>query len=316
MSELAQEMEYEIPGGSLYYMTETDGDKNDEYVIITRMQGTAGEIRIPESIRGIPVRVIGRKAFLSKKNLRKVEAPESVTVVGDWAFAYCDSLHTVRFDPPQGSGSGTTVTESLNFGRSVFMECSSLRYLYLGDQKESTAALLAAAVTAAEAPYLLDAAEAGNREWLEKWDARMLAILDSADNEGYSRQVLCGEEDYGSTDLSAYESARRKAKVRLILLRLLYPDGLREEHRCRMETYLREHTAGCGQEETWQVILREHGEERDYYRLFARLGCINSENFDRLLSDAGEDYPELKAYFLRYREEAMEPDDFFAGLEL
>ncbi len=309
-------MEYEIPGGSLYYLTESGRGKDDGYVIITRMQGPAGELEIPERIQGLPVRVIERKAFLSKKKLRKVIVPSGVTVVGDWAFAYCDSLHTVRFNPPQGSGSGTTVTESLNFGRSVFMECSSLRYLYVGDQKESTAALLAAAVTTAGAPYLLDAREAGSREWLEKWDARMLAVLESADNEGYSRQVLCGEEDYGSTDLLAYESAQRKIKVRLLLLRLLYPIGLREEHRCRLESYLREHTAGCGQEETWQVVLSEHGEDRACYQLFAGLGCINPDNFDKLLSDVGQTCPELKAFLLRYKEENLEHRDFFAGLEL
>ena len=35
-----------------------------------------------------------------------------------------------------------------------------------------------------DASYLLDAKEAGSREWLGKWDARMLAILRAADDEG------------------------------------------------------------------------------------------------------------------------------------
>ena len=283
-----------------------------DYIIITRMQGLAGEVEIPETIENIPVTAIGRKAFLSKKSLRKMTLPSCVTEVGDWAFAYCDSLQTVIFE---GCREGEMPC-SPEFGKSVFMECGSLRRLYVGDGEESTAALLAAAVTTAGAPYLLDADEAGSAEWLEKWDARMLTVLHGADNDGYSKQVLCGEEDYGSTDLAAYESGQRRIKVRLLLLRLLYPVGLSEAHRQELEAYLREHTKGCEHEETWQVVLEEHGEDRDYYQLFADMGCINDNNFEGLLLDAGEDYPELRAYLMRYKEEKLGYRDYFAGLEL
>ena len=316
---LTQEFEYEISGGSLYYVVEgnmevaTSAKGGDgRCCIITRMQGLAGEVEIPEAIENIPVTAIGRKAFLSKKNLRKMTLPSCITEVGDWAFAYCDSLHTVRFECRREEGASC----SPEFGKSVFMECGSLRRVYVGDGEESTAALLAAAVTTAGAPYLLDADEAGSVEWLEKWDARMLTVLHGADNEGYSKQVLCGEEDYGSTDLAAYESGQRRIKVRLLLLRLLYPVGLSEGHRKELEAYLREHTKGCEHEETWQVVLEEHGEDRDYYQLFADLGCINDNNFEGLLLDAGEEYPELRAYLMRYKEEKLGYQDYFAGLEL
>lgn len=320
---LTQELEYEISGGSLYYVIEGnrktatvteggDGCPDRAYIVITRMQGLAGEVEIPETIKGIPVTAIGRKAFLSRKNLRKVTLPSCLAEVGDWAFAYCDSLHTVRFENSK-EGEALCMPE---FGKSVFLECSSLRRLYVGDGEEGTAALLAAAVTTAGAPYLLDAREAGSTEWLEKWDARMFTVLRTADNEGYSRQVLCGEEDYGSTDLVAYESGQRRIKVRLLLLRLLYPIGLSELHRQELEDYLRKHTKGCEHEETWQVILEEHGEDRDFYQLFAGLGCINSDNFEALLLDVGEEYPELRAYLMRYKEEQLGYHDFFAGLEL
>jgi hypothetical protein len=300
---MAQEREYAIPGGSLYY-EKTDNEQGESEICITRLQGLAGEVEIPERIEDCPVRHIAKKAFLSKKNLRRVTVPAGVTEVGDWAFAYCDHLYTVAF------------AGAPRFGRAVFLECSRLRFLYLRDGQESTAALLAAAVTTADAPYLLDAGEAGSGEWLEKWDARMLAILHSPDNEGYSKQVLCGEEDYGSTDLAAYESERRRVKVRLLLLRLLYPAGLDETCRDELEHYLQAHTKGCGQEETWRVVLEEHGEDRAFYQLFAQLGGITSDNFDGLLGDVGEDCPELKAFLMRYKEEKLGYTDFFAGLDL
>ncbi len=336
---MTREQEYEIPDGSLYYEKQTISG-GECGICITRLQGLAGEVEIPEYIEDCPVRSIGRKAFLSKKSLRRVTVPASVTEVGDWAFAYCDSLHTVVFcaaeeehreekgrkaeeckeSPGRRDTEGGDITgvdsRELRFGKSVFMDCGSLRFLYVRDGRESTAALLAAAVTTAGVPYLLQFSEAGSREWLEKWDARMMTVLHSADNEGYSRQVLCGEEDYGSTDLPAYESGQRKIKVRLLLLRLLYPEGLSAHCRQELEEYLREHTKGCAHEETWEVVLSEHGEDRAYCQLFAELGCVSEDNFDTLLADVGGEYPELKAYLMRYKEERLGYTDFFAGLDL
>lgn len=270
-----------------------------------------GDVIIPEEVDGCPIHAIERKMFLSKKNLRKVTVPACVTEVGDWAFAYCDNLHTAVFEGQP------------SFGRAVFLECKGLRYLYVGTspeeagaEGEAVAALLAAAVTVADAPYLLNAQEAGSLEWLQKWDARMQVILHSRDTEGYSKQVLCGEEDYGSTDLTAYINNRRKWKVRLAFLRLLYPIGLESAVRQQLEDYLLEHTKGGESEETWQVVLGEHGDEREYYQLFADLGCITAENFDGLLADVGEDKPELRAYLMRYKSEQLGVSDFFGGLDL
>lgn len=305
---MVQEREYEIAGGSLYY--EPFGEKG---LCIIGFRGLAGEVEIPEQIEGIPVTAIGRKAFLSKKHLRKVTVPACVSEVGDWAFAYCDNLREVVFLAPQQQ---ETFKSALRFGKAVFLECGSLQFIYVQKEDAATAALMAAAVTTADAPYLLDAAEAGEKEWLEKWDARLLAILGSADDEGYSRQVLCGEEDYGSTDLAAYENAQRKRKVRLLFLRRMYDKGLNPQLCRRMEDYLLTHTKGCEHEETWQVVLQEHGDDRAYYELFAELGCVTAENFEDLLLEVGEDYPELRAYLMRYKEARLGYRDFFAGLDL
>ncbi len=293
-----QEKEWNIAGGSLRYA------ENRGQIEITGWQGTAVEVTVPESIEGQPVTIIGKKAFLSKKNLRKVNLPESIREIGDWAFAYCDSLEQV-----------TLGSREITFGKAVFLECGSLRFLTIAGRSETVAALLASAVTAAGAYYLLSVEEAGNREWFSKWDARMLAVLRGADDEGYSRQVLCGEEDYGSTDLEAFRSEQRKKKVRLLLLRLLYPDDLDAETETEMREYLKEHTKGCPAEETWQVILKEHGNDKTYYELFTGLGCVDEENFNELINDIGENYPEMKAYLMRYKAEQIGYTDFFHDLD-
>lgn len=295
-----QEKELEIAGGSLYY------EIRQNYIIITCLQGLASEVKVPEQIEELPVREIAKKAFLSKKYLRKVSLPETVEEIGDWAFAYCDNLEQVIL-PGQ----------NVRFDKAVFLECGKLKRLYVGDgTEEAIAALLAAAVTTAQAYYLLDVEEAGSAEWLAKWDARMMELLNRPDEEGFSRQVLCGEEDYGSTDMNVYVNEKRKVKVRLLLLRCLYSIGLDAGTREQLEQYLTAHTKGCASEETWQVIVQEHGNDREYYQLFTELNCLTEDNFDGIIADIGEDYPEMKAYFMRYKEEKIGYTDFFGELEL
>lgn len=297
-----QEKELELGGSSLCY-----GIKEGR-ACITGFHGLASEVVIPETIEGCPVAEIGKKAFLSKKRLRRVTLPERIEEVGDWAFAYCDNLSEVLVPG-----------RSVRFGRAVFLECGSLKRIAEREpcrNRDSQPELLAAAVRDFEAYYLLDIPAAGSREWLDKWDARLAAVLRASDREGYSRQVLCGEEDYGSTDLAAYISGKRKNKVRLALLRLLFPQGLTDSLRQELEQYLLAHTKGGESQEAWQVILEEHGTEREYYGLFAELGCLNDENMDGILADIGEDYPEMKAYFLRRQEDRPGGRDFFAELEL
>lgn len=292
-----QERELEITGGSLYYVIENGK------ITITRFNGTALEVRLPERIEGVPVAGIGKKAFLSRKNLRRVFLPDGLEEIGDWAFAYCGALKEAVL--PCGE---------VRFGRAVFMECGSLERL-TGTHAQGE--LLAAAVTALDAYYLLDLQAAGSREWLAKWDSRLMAVMQTPETEGYSRQVLCGEEDYGSTDLAAYTSGRRRQKARLTFLRLLYPEALPDGNREALEAYLRGHARGSAQgEEAWRVVLEEHGNDRAYYALYAELGCITEDNFDGSLRDIGEEYPELKAYFLRFKEERLGTGNFFEELEL
>ena len=294
---MMQEKELAITGGSLYYQIEKDK------ITITRFQGTATEVRLPEQIEGMPVTCIDKKAFLSRKNLRRVLLPDSMEEIGDWAFAYCGGLKEVVLP-----------CREIRFGRTVFMECGSLEKL---SGTHAQGELLAAAVTAFDAYYLLDLQAAGSREWLAKWDNRLMAVMQTPDTEGYSRQVLCGEEDYGSTDLAAYISGRRKQKVRLAFVRLLYPEALSKDNRAVLEAYLREYTKGSAAgEEAWQVVLEEHGNDRAYYNIFAELGCITEENFDGSLADIGEENPEMKAFLLRYKDEKLGVGDFFADLEL
>lgn len=93
--------------------------------VITKMRGRAAEIRIPETIAGVPVIAIGEKAFAVKEEapvvepgeelaaevtfvekgeepttegqaLRRVFLPDSIETIGDYAFSGCSALERIH----------------------------------------------------------------------------------------------------------------------------------------------------------------------------------------------------------------------------
>lgn len=285
-----------------------------EKVCVEKAQEDGGETGVEKSVISI-----GKKAMLSCKSLRRVILSETIEEVGDWAFAYCDALREVVLPEKE-----------IRFGKGIFRECAKVKYVTVFGKHQDISALLAAAVTLLDTPYLFTPLRCGDEDWLAQWDARMLQLLRAADKDGYSQMVLCGEEDYGSKEnnLDYFLNQKRKSKVRIAFMRLLHPLGLKEEVQKELETYLQEHTAGGGVrgalaagkeeaeawDETWQVILGEHGEDSEYYKLFTKIGCLREENFDRILSETGENCPEMKAWFLKYKEETIGYTDFFEDL--
>lgn len=298
---------------------ESEGEK---WIRITDYSGTDTELQIPEEIEGLPVKVLTKKTFLSRKQLRKVILPDTLEEIGDWAFAYCTNLECVWLPGKE-----------MKLGNRMFMECPHVRRIYtykpgtaieeyVGKQSENQksennqkAALLAAATLMLDAEYLMNLAEAGSEEWIRKWDARMNEVMNLEDTDGYTKMILCGEEDYGS-NIDDYIKNKRKSKVRLALLRLMNPIGLSEKNGSKLKKYLLSHTKGCESEESWEVLLQEYGHEQEYFQLFADVGCVSEKNFDAILTDISGEYAEMKAFLIRYKAEKMNHTDFFDALSL
>lgn len=327
--------------GDFGYRIEAGADGNGKQrVTVTDYRGTQSQVHVPSQIEGIDVRAVDKKTFLSRKNLKKVYLPEGLEEVGDWAFAYCTNLESVWFPK-----------RKLKLGSRIFMECPGIRRIYAykmtktsdeeiendtldarpeggfsaekdtwiisekEDVQEQISELLAAAAVMLDAEYLLDIQEAGTEAWIKKWDARMGAVMEAEDSDGYTKMILCGEEDYGCS-LEEFIRNKRKGKVRLAMLRLLNPLGLGEENAALWKEYLLDHTKGCESEETWEVLLEEHGYEEDYYRLFTEIGALQEDNFDGIIKDMREGYAEMKSYFISYRQKNMSGIDFFDALSL
>lgn len=319
-----QKMETETAHGILRYEIREDG------AMLTEYRGKDISLVIPDRIAERPVTVVGKKAFLGAKELQQLFLPESIISIQEWAFACCSAL-TVLVLP----------RKKIDIGQGILKDCFRLQQIVtvsgedictdsdiagknavhidmeaLSEAEIQISRLLAAVMGSLEAFYLFEPVEAGSKSWLEQWDARMLSLLALEDAEGFSKMLLCGEEDYGSREnnLDYYIEQRRRFKVRLAMLRLMNDIGLANGIKEELLAYLRAHTKGESSEETWKVVLEEHGDDREYYQFLLDTDCIHDGNFGAVLEDMGERHTEMKAFLMNARSAQPKMEDAFAAL--
>ncbi len=80
--------------GDFTYTTSSDSDHT--YATITKYNGTATSVIIPDTIGGYPVESIGASAFTGNASLVKVEIPDAVKSIGNYAFQNCTKLSDVE----------------------------------------------------------------------------------------------------------------------------------------------------------------------------------------------------------------------------
>lgn len=283
-------------------------------IAVTGVRGSGSGIVIPAVMEAqgkeYPVRVIGKKAFLGCRWLRSIILPETIEQIEDWAFAQCDHLERICVKRDERN-------DTLTLGMGVFDSCNHLENLQLkGENGDSDyGLLLGACVNKLTAEDLLRDEDAGNLHWYEKWDLRLSTFLQEDDSEGYQTLVLCGEEDI-QRDLPGFILDKQKLKASLCMLRLLHDNHLQFEMRGQYEAYLISHMKGCESQAAWETIMSDYGDRLEYYELMAAIGGIHKDNIDGMIEDLGGNYPESKAYLIRYKQDHMEVDDVFAAFEL
>ncbi|MDD6811236.1 MAG: leucine-rich repeat domain-containing protein [Lachnospiraceae bacterium] len=302
-----QIQEIETPNGRFLFAMEK------EYVMLTEYRGKDIAVSLPDFVTDKPVTVVGKKAFLGCKDLRELFLPDTITTIQDWAFACCSNLEVIRLPKKE-----------LSIGQGILKDCNRLEKICTeqvdSGQKsileQDAAYLLAATMNKLDAFYLFDTMAAGSMSWLEQWDSRMLFLMEQEDAEGFSKMLLCGEEDYGSREnnLDYYIEQKRRTKVRLAMLRLLHDTGLRQDIRQTLLTYIRAHKKGEASEETWKVVLEEHGDEKPYYQFLIDTECITQKNFDAMLEDMGDYHTEMKAFLMHYQSTKLEKNNVFDSL--
>lgn len=303
-----REMDLEIEGGKLRIGIQ-DGEAAVLSIRISQSRVVIPDMAAILDTEGeVPITRIGRKAFLSCRQLREISLPEQLREIGDWAFAYCSNLTNVWLP-----------RRRLLLGKGVFKDCSSLSGVFYLDghsiSEQQSGILLGTVPVKLEAEYLFTPGEAGSRSWIARYDAKLQEFLNQPDEDGYTRMVYCGEEDI-MANMDLYLAERRRAKSRLCFLRLINPVELEEEFRQELMQYLRAHTKGCESEAAWEVVYEEHGNEQEYYEIFTEAGCVAETNYDAILSEMGAQYPEMKGFLMRFHSEKMDTVDFFDLLSL
>ena len=294
----------------------------EDYVVLASYRGADRELFIPEDVDGKPLVEIGKKAFLGCKQLQHIALPSGIMRIQDWAFAGCSGLEILMIP-----------YREISIGQGILKDCLRLiRIMPEGKDEicqpeklhmhegvplhEDIPYLLAAVMNKLEAFYLFDLTTAGTENWLVQWDTRMFTLLKRDDAEGFSKMLLCGEEDYGSREnnLDYYIEQRKREKVRLCMLRLMHDIGLREPDRKYLQDYLKSHTKGEKSEETWKVVLEEHGDEKSFYQLLLDQECIHTHNFSAILEDMGREHTEMKAFLMEQWEERRQKEAVFDTL--
>ncbi|WP_308698675.1 leucine-rich repeat protein [uncultured Thomasclavelia sp.] len=105
---------------SYKYAIKQDSNGN-KYASIIDFDDSIAEVHLPSEVvvdsESIPVKEIGSRAFEDNTTIISIIIPDSVTIIGSYAFLYCSNLTTVTF----GENSQLTT-----IGSYAFYNCSSL----------------------------------------------------------------------------------------------------------------------------------------------------------------------------------------------
>ena len=118
---------------------------SDGAATITKYNGDAAEVIVPDTIDGVPVQYIGRFALNDLQNLKRIQFPDSVISMGIYVLAGCTSLTTVKLPKklsvlPHDMFNGcTSLTEIIwpenltEIGNGCFYNCSGLTGISIPD---------------------------------------------------------------------------------------------------------------------------------------------------------------------------------------
>lgn len=286
---LRETYKYETTNGIYSYIIE-----NNKISIIS-YEGNTTSLIIPYQISEMPVAIIERKAFMGNRYLQCITLPDSIEQIGDWAFSRCSALKKIVLPDSE-----------LSIGKQVFQKSENLREITFPGCSIGLAKLLAASVTMLNVEYLLNPEQAGNWNWYQNFDNRMLTVLKEPEENALKNLVYCAEEDMCGKQA---DCIRRQSyeKARLALHRLAYDEGLREEVRSYLAEYVLQRTVGCEEQPVWEVIKGELQEQKVYCEILFELNALHDHNFDKALEDLGENHIELKAFLMqKWREQKSE----------
>lgn len=282
-------------------------DKNSTYVIV------------PCEVDGEPLTTVGAKAFLSCRRVERLELPDTLEQVEDWAFAHMKGLKEMTFP-----------AKEILFGKKVFLGCDGLRRIILTrggeplqEQYEGMPFFLASVFRLSLDNIqgrLSDLSMAGDAEaqwqWLSCYDEAVSAYLRRPDDQDFEPAFI-GWFDVEDVDdqKAGYMATRRREKIALVFQRMMYPERMALQTEELFGEYLVRKTP-----EQVLEMMRENGEGFGgcvkYFQIWRQLGGFECYSPKFLLEELRDADPEVRSYLLECELENAAGEDFFGGLEL
>ncbi|MBR6159684.1 MAG: leucine-rich repeat protein [Lachnospiraceae bacterium] len=252
-------------------------------------------------LSGTCLTTIENKAFLSVRPLREVILPGSIENIGDWAFARCINLTTVRFEGAIRPGL---------FGKDVFTGCGRLTYIGFDGMDDAVSKLLALCTNKLYYDHLLRADDVGQKSWFEKWDIHLASKLKSDDAEAKMSAALCGEEDIsydgiGSVDgelpgeTGDYVAAEEQKKSMLCYIRMSNDAFLSEETRALIEEHIRKNRFGAGSGSSFSAIFEEDEGNIDHLRIYLDVVKPDKHTLGEMIDAVPAKHVEARAYLIK-----------------
>ena len=282
----------------------------DEVCRLDKYEGCDRDVTLLKEVSGKPLAVIGTKAFLSCREIERLELPETVNRIEDWAFAHMKNLQKIVLP-----------AKDIFLGKKVFLGCHSLKRVELsGTQNlyEGIPYFLASMLTLmVEVPVSFQTAGDLQGQWnfLKDYDKALSQYLDREDTYGFEPAFI-GWFNVEDVDDQQQEfiRERRKCKIDLAFQRLLYSEGLERETEKVLSEYLLR---------TWELVKelftdkeREYSRNVQYYRIWKKIGGFSVLAPQALLDEMTEAEPEVRAFLVECELNSGTAETFFAELEL
>lgn len=309
MNSMKIQKQYELQDGIIYY-NEYDrrSVKEDPFLCITAYEGTAEFLAIPPQIDSKPVTAIAKKAFWGNRCLQHIVLPDTIDSVGDWAFSACYMLRDI-----------TLPYRDIDFGKQIFHKSEKLHEIFISDsfmeKDKALPKLLAMAVTTLEAEYLINPLQAGNDNWYQNLDSKILTVLNESEESALKNLVYCAEEDMGAKQEACLKALAYK-KAGIAFMRIVYSNKITDVMEKQLTDFLLQRTKGCKDESAWEFVKESHNMRLKYCDKLFEINGINDENINEVLDDLDEDNVELKAYLLKKWQRRGQNIDIWESLEL
>lgn len=285
-------------------------EKGGEYYRYESYKGNDVYVTLPDLKEGLPLTVIGAKAFLNCRTVERLELPDTLKQVEDWGFAHMKNLKELVFPP-----------RDICFGKKVFLGCDSLQRIFLRgveEQYEGIPFFLASLVRwMEEIPIELALAghTQGQWQWLSTYDRILLDFLGKPDDDGFEPAFIGWfyVEDVDDQK-QKYILERRKCKIRLALQRLRYSEKLSQDTQRQLGEYLL-------RDEKPSLFLElcrgeGYGQDVRYLRIWQQIGGFTLHSPRFLLEQLPEADPEVRGFLMKCSLAQDQAGDFFEGMKL